>query len=44
MAETVLFVCPHGAGKSRVAAAWFNGSAPPGSAGDIGRRHAAGGR
>ena len=30
MAETVLFVCPHGAGKSRVAAAWFNGSAPPG--------------
>lgn len=31
MAEcTVLFVCPHGAGKSRIAAAWFNGSAPPG--------------
>lgn len=31
MAEgTVLFVCPHGAGKSRMAAAWFNGSAPPG--------------
>jgi hypothetical protein len=31
MAErTVLFVCPHGAGKSRMAAAWFNGAAPPG--------------
>lgn len=28
--RTVLFVCPHGAGKSRVAAAWFNGNAPPG--------------
>jgi hypothetical protein len=27
---TVLFVCPHGAGKSRIAAAWFNGMAPPG--------------
>jgi hypothetical protein len=26
----LLFVCPHGAGKSRIAAAWFNGSAPPG--------------
>ncbi len=28
--RTVLFVCTHGAGKSRMAAAWFNGSAPPG--------------
>lgn len=28
--RTVLFVCPHGAGKSRIAAAWFNGNAPPG--------------
>lgn len=28
--RTVLFVCPHGAGKSRIAAAWFNGAAPPG--------------
>lgn len=28
--RTVLFVCQHGAGKSRIAAAWFNGSAPPG--------------
>jgi protein-tyrosine-phosphatase len=26
--RTVLFVCEHGAGKSRIAAAWFN-SAPP---------------
>lgn len=25
-----MFVCPHGAGKSRIAAAWFNGSAPAG--------------
>lgn len=24
-ARTVLFVCPHGAGKSRMAAAWFDG-------------------
>jgi hypothetical protein len=23
--RTVLFVCPHGAGKSRIAAAWFSG-------------------
>jgi hypothetical protein len=23
--RTVLFVCPHGAGKSRIAAAWFDG-------------------
>ncbi|TYB62205.1 hypothetical protein FXF51_26160 [Nonomuraea sp. PA05] len=29
-ARTVLFVCPHGAGKSRIAAAWFTGAAPPG--------------
>lgn len=28
--RTVLFVCPHGAGKSRIAAAWFNSAAPPG--------------
>lgn len=28
--HTVLFVCPHGAGKSRIAAAWFNHLAPPG--------------
>lgn len=27
---TVLFVCPHGAGKSRIAAAWFDAYAPPG--------------
>nr|SBO96347.1 hypothetical protein BN4615_P5863 [Nonomuraea gerenzanensis] len=26
----VLFVCPHGAGKSRIAAAWFAGAAPEG--------------
>ena len=26
----VLFVCPHGAGKSRIAAAWFDAYAPPG--------------
>ncbi|GAA4053541.1 hypothetical protein [Nonomuraea soli] len=30
MSGTVLFVCPHGAGKSRIAAAWFSGVAPPG--------------
>jgi len=28
--RTVVFVCPHGAGKSRIAAAWFNQAAPPG--------------
>ncbi|SDT80239.1 hypothetical protein [Actinoplanes derwentensis] len=28
--RTVLFVCPHGAGKSRIAAAWFTGLALPG--------------
>ncbi|MDX8048492.1 hypothetical protein SK571_03785 [Lentzea sp. BCCO 10_0798] len=27
--KTVLFVCPHGAGKSRMAAAWFNGAGLP---------------
>lgn len=27
--KTVLFVCPHGAGKSRMAAAWFNGAGVP---------------
>ncbi|RJL35461.1 hypothetical protein [Bailinhaonella thermotolerans] len=30
MAGLVLFVCPHGAGKSRIAAAWFAGAAPGG--------------
>lgn len=29
-ARWVVFVCPHGAGKSRIAAAWFNLVAPPG--------------
>lgn len=28
--QIVMFVCPHGAAKSRLAAAWFDGSAPPG--------------
>ncbi len=28
--KTVLFVCPHGAGKSRMAAAYFAAAAPPG--------------
>jgi protein-tyrosine-phosphatase len=28
--NTVLFVCQHGAGKSRIAAALFNADAPPG--------------
>jgi protein-tyrosine-phosphatase len=28
MTQTVLFVCPHGAGMSRIAAAWFNLVAP----------------
>ena len=28
--RTVVFVCPHGAGKSRIAAAWFNQATPPG--------------
>ena len=30
MEQTVLFVCPHGAGKSRMAAAFFNQRAPAG--------------
>jgi arsenate reductase (thioredoxin) len=30
MSQKVLFVCPHGAGKSRMAAAFFEGIAPPG--------------
>ena len=30
MERTVLFVCPHGAGKSRMAAAFFNQLAPAG--------------
>lgn len=30
MSRTVLFVCPHGAGKSRMAAAFFAAAAPPG--------------
>jgi protein-tyrosine-phosphatase len=28
--RVLLFVCPHGAGKSRIAAAWFNQLAPTG--------------
>jgi len=28
--RTVLFVCEHGAGRSRIAAAWFNHAAPAG--------------
>ena len=31
MTRTVLFVCPHGAGRSRLAAAFFNNALPPGS-------------
>ena len=30
MTRAVLFVCPHGAGMSRIAAAWFNTTAPTG--------------
>ena len=30
MTQTLLFVCPHGAAKSRIAAAFFNRIAPPG--------------
>jgi protein-tyrosine-phosphatase len=30
MSQVVLFVCPHGAGKSRMAAAFFDLAAPPG--------------
>jgi protein-tyrosine-phosphatase len=30
MTQVVLFVCPHGAGKSRMAAAYFDLVAPPG--------------
>jgi hypothetical protein len=30
MTRTVVFVCPHGAGKSRMAAAFFNAVAPDG--------------
>jgi hypothetical protein len=30
MPATVLFVCAHGAGKSRMAAAWFNADPAPG--------------
>ena len=30
MSRVVLFVCPHGAAKSRLAAAFFAGVAPPG--------------
>jgi hypothetical protein len=30
MTSTVLFICPHGAGKSRIAAAWFNANPAPG--------------
>lgn len=31
MTRTVLFVCPHGAGRSRMAAAFFNHAIPAGS-------------
>ena len=30
MDRTVLFVCAHGAARSRLAAAWFNANLPPG--------------
>jgi hypothetical protein len=30
MGRTVVFVCAHGAARSRLAAAWFNADAPPG--------------
>jgi protein-tyrosine-phosphatase len=30
MGRTVLFVCAHGAARSRLAAAWFNTDPPPG--------------
>jgi protein-tyrosine-phosphatase len=30
MTQVVLFICPHGAGKSRMAAAYFDVVAPPG--------------
>jgi protein-tyrosine-phosphatase len=30
MDRTVVFVCAHGAGRSRIAAAWFNTDPPPG--------------
>src|SRR5215211_927302 len=30
MSHVVLFICPHGAGKSRMAAAFFERMAPPG--------------
>src|SRR5215212_5742995 len=30
MSQVVLFICPHGAAKSRIAAAFFNRVAPPG--------------
>jgi protein-tyrosine-phosphatase len=30
MTQVVLFICPHGAGKSRMAAAFFDLAAPPG--------------
>ena len=29
MTRTILFVCPHGAGRSRMAAAFFNNMVPP---------------
>lgn len=31
MTRNLLFVCPHGAGRSRMAAAFFNHALPPGS-------------
>jgi protein-tyrosine-phosphatase len=30
MDRTVVFVCAHGAARSRIAAAWFNTNPPPG--------------
>jgi hypothetical protein len=30
MSDIVVFMCPHGAGKSRIAAAWFNAASPAG--------------
>ena len=38
-AKTVLFVCHHGAGKSRMAAAYFTSAAPPGWAGTTAGLH-----
>jgi protein-tyrosine-phosphatase len=37
--QTVLFVCPHGAGKSRMAAAYFNAAPPAGWTGTTAGLH-----